>query len=30
MVNEHESDKPTGRPMHRWDDNLETDLKQTA
>jgi hypothetical protein len=26
LVNEHEGDKPTGR----WDDNLKTDLKQTA
>ena len=30
LVNEHEGDKPTGRPMHMWDDNLKTDLTQTA
>ena len=30
LVNEHEGDKPIGRPMHRWDDDLKTDLKQTA
>jgi hypothetical protein len=26
----HEGERPLGRPMHRWEDNIKMDLKEVG